>query len=231
MARRARSVERTGLRGGDEALGRLTDLLDRMWREPTRTREHFKAPQFNGKGEVNLFINQFRDVARANEWSDGATVLHLREALKDIATDCGKAENAEAIFGALRARFGMSVREARTKLAVLKRDYKITLQEHASEVEKLVGIAYEDLPPRHREQMALDTFHSSLGNAYLQRHLLAIPTPNLEMAVRAGNDYLQIKPTGPVPTIRAVDGEPEDRRTSDTGGTDNRRTHWTLSQK
>ena len=36
------------------------------------------------------------------------------------------------------------------------------------------------------------------------------PTPNLEMAVRAGNDYLQIKPTGPMPTIRAVDGEPED---------------------
>ena len=137
-------------------------------------------------------------------------MLHLREVLKDTATDCGKAENVEAIIGALRARFGMSVREARTKLAVLKRDYKITLQEHASEVERLVGIAYEDLPPRHREQMALDTFHSSLGNAYLQRHLLAVPTPNLEMAVRAGNDYLQIKPTGPGPAIRTVDGEPEE---------------------
>ena len=208
MARRARSAERLGTIG-DATLGCLMDILDRMWREPVRPRDHFKAPHFDGTGEVNLFIRQFTDVARANEWGDAARVLHLREVLKDTATDCGKAENVEAIFGALRARFGMSVREARAKLAILKRDYKITLQEHASDVERLVGIAYEDLPVLHREQMTLDTFHSTLGNAYLQRHLLAVPMPNLETAVRAGNDYLQIKPTGPGPAVRVIDGEHE----------------------
>jgi ATP-dependent Clp protease ATP-binding subunit ClpA len=58
--------------------------------------------------------------------------------------------------------------------------------------------------------MALETFSNTLGNAYLQRHLLAIQATTLEQAVRAGNEFVQIKPpTMPGSAIRTID-EPEE---------------------
>ena len=61
------------------------------------------------------------------------------------------------------------------------------------EVERLVSLAYGDLPEVHRNGMALETFSSTLGNAYLQRHLLAVQAGTLGEAVRAGNEFLQIR--------------------------------------
>ena len=55
-------------------------------------------------------------------------------------------------------------------------------------------IAYPEVPVEVRRTMAVDTFSSTIGNGYLQRHLLAVETPSLEAAVRAGNEYLQIQP-------------------------------------
>ena len=55
--------------------------------------------------------------------------------------------------------------------------------------------------------MAVDTFCGSLENAYLQIHLLAIPTLTLEAAVRAGNEFLQLQPNMVGPGIQAVQSE------------------------
>ena len=64
---------------------------------------------------------------------------------------------------------------------------------------KLVGLAYADLPRYHQEEMTLDLFCSSLCNAYLQRHLLAI---------KPGSEYLHIKPGSTFGTnVRQVDEE------------------------
>ena len=92
----------------------------------------------------------------------------------------------------------MSPREARSRLSGLRKEYKVILQEHATEVDRLVTIAYEELPHHHQAGMALEIFCSTLGNAYLQRHLLAVDTPTLTDAIRAGNEYLQI-PAHPRP--------------------------------
>ena len=56
-----------------------------------------------------------------------------------------------------------------------------------------MNLAYEELPAYHRARMMLDTFSSTLGNAYLQQHLLAINADTLEAAVRAGSEFLQIR--------------------------------------
>ena len=73
-------------------------------------------------------------------------MLHLRDSLRESAEDCGRAATVQAIYAALRARFGLSPREARSRLGVLRKDSRTSLQEHASEVERLVNIAYGDLP-------------------------------------------------------------------------------------
>lgn len=212
---RARSMER--IRGATQenaVLGRLTDVLERMWQDPRpRVGDTFKAPSYDGQGNVEYFIRQFGEVAAANRWQEAAQLLHLREALKDTARDCGQAGTVAAIYMTLRARFGITEREARSRLATLKKEYRTTLQEHAMEVERLVDLAYPALPEDHRASMAVDVFCGTLGNAYLQRHLLAVETPTLGDAVRAGNEYLQIRPTqdkgGSGAAIRCMDDTEE----------------------
>jgi hypothetical protein len=199
-----------------DLLGRLTTALERMSLGQERQVTQFKTPTFDGQGDVELFIQQFLEVSVANRWEETATLLHLRETLKEGARDCGRPRTLEGIFVALRARYGFSPREARARLGALKRDQQTTLQEHASEVQRLVGIAYPDLPLPHQVDMIIDTFCSTIGNAYLQRHLLAVPTRTLEEAVQAGNEFLQIKLYPARASVRTVedtgeggDAEPE----------------------
>lgn len=172
----------------------LASLLGRLLADsrPVR-RQEFKAPEFSGTGDLNYFWKRFQEVALANEWGREATILHLRASLKDSAQECGKGDTIEEIKAALQARFGLSVREARAKLSALKRSYQTTLAEHAAEVEKLVNVAYEDIPVQPRKRLALDAFQNSLGDTYLQRHLLAVNADTLEAAVQAGAEYLLIK--------------------------------------
>ena len=128
-------------------------------------------------------------------------------------------------FAALRS----SPREARARLGTLKREFKVTLQEHAAEVQRLVGIAYGDLNEAHRTRMALESFSNTLNNSYLQRHLLAVQPGTIADAVRAGNEYLQVRTasqggdcrgTGGA-AVRMVDEEDQvDRIQAGSGSTD-----------
>ena len=153
--RRARSADPPG--HPDDVLHRLADVLQTALANPVRQarveREKFRPPVFDGTGDVNFFIRQFEDVTTANEWEEGAARIHLRAALTDTATACGQAETLEGIFNALRARFGMTSREAKASLITLRRDSKTSLQEHAEQVEKLVNIAYADFPRQHRDDI------------------------------------------------------------------------------
>ena len=158
--------------------------------------ENFKAPEFNGTGSVEVFIRQFLDVAEANTWGERATVLHLRRALKEEARDCAGASNTMAeIFTALRARYGISPREARVRINSTRKENNVPLQTHANTMRELVGIAYPGMPEEVHEQMALDQFVNTLNNPRLQEHLLAIRPDSLTEAVTAGNEFLQVRQT------------------------------------
>ena len=123
-----------------------------------------------------------------------AALLHFRDSLKESAKDWCRAAHVQADYVALKARFGLSLREARSHLSNLREDFCTSLQEHVAEVERLVNIAYGDLPQEHRTEMRLVTFCNTLGYLPLQRHLLAFPTHTLKDTVRVGNEYLQIRP-------------------------------------
>ena len=176
----------------DRLLGLVGRLLETQGRSQTNQRE-FKSPEYDGKSDVEFFIRQFVEVSDANGWRPRAELLHLRASLKEGAQECGKAADARGIFEALRARYGTSPREARNKLLNLKKEYKVSLQEHASEVEGLVELAFGDLPERTRRELTLEAFCNSLNHTYLQRHLLAMQPENLADAVRSGNEFLQVR--------------------------------------
>ena len=112
------------------------------------------------------------------------------------------------MFRAHRFRYGISKREARTRLAHLKRDTKLSLRDYTTIVRKLVEALFGDLPQDHREEMVLELFCSSINNPYLQRQLLAIKPQNLGEAEETDTEYLQIQPSYNSRTrIRQMDAE------------------------
>ena len=88
--------------------------------------------------------------------------------MKLEARDCGKANGIAGIFAALRSCSGLTNRKARAKLTTLRKICQTSLQAHTAEVDWLVKVAYADLPEQHISGMTLDTFCSTVDNAYLQ---------------------------------------------------------------
>lgn len=188
MATRARSADR----GPTPAEARMEQLAEAMQALINRPRP-FKPPTFDGHGDVEFFIQQFLEVSQANRWTPVAALLHLRESLQGETKECGKSADVASVCGSLRARYGMTVREARTLLTNLRKDQRTTLHDHATTVRRLVSVAYADLPQRNQEDMRMDRFLTTLGHAPLQRHMLAVNPLTLDEAVRTGNDFLQIR--------------------------------------
>ena len=126
----------------------------------------------------------------------------------------------EAIFAALRSHYGLSPKEARSKLSTLKKEQHGSLHDHAAEIKRLARRAYQELPEATRSELTLDTFCSSLGNASLQRHLLAIRPQALPEAVQCGNEYRRVKAEQAQPNltkIRAIENiEPTETQVAAT---------------
>lgn len=189
--------------GGDDGMARLADLLHNMMRD--RPENRFRAPEFDGTQDVELFIRQFQDVAAANNWDAQATLLHLRKALVNRANDCGDGVDAAAIFAALRLRFGITPRQARDKLRYLAKDGRQSWHEFGATVERLINIAYPDLPAANRAELALDNFGRGIDNRALQRHLLAVPPANIPAAVRIAEEFMQVAGSSVKQRLNAVD--------------------------
>ena len=62
-------------------------LMERQGREPGPAMPVFKASQFDSEGDIEYYIQQFMDVATANQWTEPAQLLYLRESLKEGARD------------------------------------------------------------------------------------------------------------------------------------------------
>ena len=120
----------------------------------------------------------------------------------------GSYDTLEEVLEAFHFKYELTVQEARTRLTNLRRDTKLSLTDHATEVKRLVEEAYTDLPRKHRQEMTLDLFCNSLNHACLQRHLLAMKPQSLTEAVQVRNKYLQIRSnTNPGAMIRQVEEE------------------------
>lgn len=155
-------------------------------------RNRFKPPTYDGTTDVELFIRQFTDVQAANEWNDAATLLHLRSSLVDDAVDCGSADTTPAILASLRARFGLTDRQARDRLSTLQRKPSQSLQALGLEAERLVTLAYPNVAANIRVTLSIDAFTRALDDKSLKRHLLVAQANTMADTVRRAEEYLQI---------------------------------------
>ena len=81
-------------------------LVDRQDQEPGPATPTFKAPQFDAKGDIEYYTQQFLDVAAADQWTEPAQLLYVRESLREGARDCKNALTVAGVFTNLRARYG-----------------------------------------------------------------------------------------------------------------------------
>ena len=177
-------------------------------------RYHLRAPIFSGEEDVEQFITEFSDVAAICRWPARVTLIQLRLCLTGPAKPYGIGQTVDDICEALRARFGLTARDARVQLQSLRRNPKTNLREHATVVERLAQVAYGDLPADSRQSLALDAFLQSINNLGLKQHLLVAEVETMERALRLGNAYFQADSTcRPGATVQQV-GADDDVSTS-----------------
>lgn len=159
---------------------------------PLRERVRFKVPNFDGKGDVELFIDQLDQLIQAQEWDEATAVLKAREGLTGNARNCGRHATWPEIAESLRLHYGMTAMEASAKLSSYRHASNQSLAEYGFEVQRLVEIAYADTPAEPRTRLAMERFRLGLTDTGLQGHLLARQPGTLEDMIRAGSEYLQV---------------------------------------
>ena len=182
-----------------EALLALTQALKLTH---TGARTEVRPPSFNGEGDLTLFLKQFDDVADANQWTLVQRTLHLRSQLSGDAQACGHGDNYQEIIEDLHARFGVTKRQARDRLAALKMRAGQSIHSQAAEVSRLVTVAFPTLADADRRAMALEYFTRAWESKTVQRHLLAVAPTTLKGAVQAMEEYLAV--SGSEQTLRAM---------------------------
>jgi hypothetical protein len=174
----------------------MEDLIERL-SHINKPRYKFKPPKYSGETDIELFIDHFTNVARANRWSEEDTALHLRSSLEGRAAECGQSSNPEEIFENLRARYGFTAKQARTKLGQVQKKTKQTYQELGSEITRLVKIAYPHQGCVFQVETSLEIFCRALNHKTLQQHLLARPHETMADAIRICNEFVQIESAKP----------------------------------
>ena len=172
----------------------------------TSNRTEIRPPSFSGEGDLTLFLKQFEGVADANGWTPKQHPLHIRSQLTGDAQGCGHGDSYCEIVDDLHARFGVSKRQARDRLAVLKMKTSQSIYSLAAEVTRLLEVVFRTLADADRRAMALEYFTRAWESKKMQRHLLAVAPTTLKEAVQAIEEYLAV--SGSETTLRAMPVEP-----------------------
>jgi len=127
-------------------------------------RYHLRNPIFSGEEDVEQFITEFSDVAAICRYPPRVSLIQLRLCLTGPAKPYGIGQDVDDILEALRARYGLTARDARAQLQGLRRNPKTNLREHATVVERMAQVAYGDLSADSRKSLTLDAFLQAIKN-------------------------------------------------------------------
>ena len=174
-----------------EDADRLANAFQQAFRQLNGQRDQFKSPKFDGSEDVEMFIQKYTDVAQANNWDPRVAHLNLRLSLEKQAQECARGETVEAIFVNLRARFGLTERQARDKLTTMRKEPGQKFHSLGVEILKLTRIAYPDMGGAHIEVIAMESVRRCIENKHLIRHLMTLNVNNVADLCRACDDYIQ----------------------------------------
>lgn len=160
-------------------------------------RSHLKLGKFDGSTRVELFIQQFRDVAELNGWEGQERLLHLRNALTGDAADAVSAENEAELLLSLRTRFRKTRTAAKQTLKRLRYRSGDSVHSLGAKIWDLVTLIHPGQDQAQQYEVALDTLIDTIGHRGLGRHLQQQPPANWSTALHESHEYLNfMKPEG-----------------------------------
>ncbi|GFV22534.1 gag-Pol polyprotein [Trichonephila clavipes] len=125
-----------------------------------------KLSTYDGKSSWQVYKTQFSIVADANQWDSQTKACQLAASLRADAADIlqtlpeTQRLDFDALVNALELRFGEKCVKDYSRLQLKSRQQKVseTLQELATDVERLSHLAFSDCPTEVREVLALQHF-------------------------------------------------------------------------
>ncbi|KFM56688.1 Retrovirus-related Pol polyprotein from transposon 412, partial [Stegodyphus mimosarum] len=157
---------------------------------PMSVRPSLKLSTY-GKTSWQVYKTQFSIVAEANGWDSQAKACHLAASLRADAADIlqtlpeSKRLDFEALSGALELRFGEKCLKDYSRLQLKSRQQKPTetLQELATDVERLSHLAFSECPTETREILSLQYFIDGIRDPEIQKALRMADVKDLKSAL------------------------------------------------
>ncbi|GFT03909.1 retrovirus-related Pol polyprotein from transposon 412 [Trichonephila clavipes] len=149
-----------------------------------------KLSTYDGKSSWQVYKTQFSIVADANQWDSQTKACQLAASLRADAADIlqtlpeTQRLDFDALVNALELRFGEKC-EGLQQTQLKSRQQKVseTLQELATDVERLSHLAFSDCPTEVREVLALQHFIDGVRDPEIQKALRMADLKDLKGAL------------------------------------------------
>ncbi|GFV73831.1 uncharacterized protein TNCV_3540071 [Trichonephila clavipes] len=150
-----------------------------------------KLSTYDGKTYWEVYKTQFCIISEANGWNEGVKACQLAASLRGEAAEVLQTLpdierlNLNSLYNALDLRFGQRYSKEYARLQIKTR-LQITgesLQEYASEVERLANLAFSDLPATVREAISLQYFVDGLKDGEIQKAVRMADVQDLKSAL------------------------------------------------
>ncbi|GFY16361.1 retrovirus-related Pol polyprotein from transposon 412 [Trichonephila clavipes] len=150
-----------------------------------------KLSTYDGKFSWQVYKTQFSIVADANQWDSQTKACQLAASLRADAADIlqtlpeTQRLDFDALVNALELRFGEKCVKDYSRLQLKSRQQKVseTLQELATDVERLSHLAFSDCPTEVREVLALQHFIDGVRDPEIQKALRMADLKDLKGAL------------------------------------------------
>ncbi|GFT30173.1 retrovirus-related Pol polyprotein from transposon 412 [Trichonephila clavipes] len=150
-----------------------------------------KLSTYDGKSSWQVYKTQFSIVADVNQWDSQTKACQLAASLRADAADIlqtlpeTQRLDFDALVNALELRFGEKCVKDYSRLQLKSRQQKVseTLQELATDVERLSHLAFSDCPTEVREVLALQHFIDGVRDPEIQKALRMADLKDLKGAL------------------------------------------------
>ncbi|GFW72432.1 hypothetical protein TNCV_3796601 [Trichonephila clavipes] len=150
-----------------------------------------KLSTYDGKSSWQVYKTQFSIVADANQWDSQTKACQLAASLRADAADIlqtlpeTQRLDFDALVNALELRFGEKCVKDYSRLQLKSQQQKVseTLQELATDVERLSHLAFSDCPTEVREVLALQHFIDGVRDPEIQKALRMADLKDLKGAL------------------------------------------------
>ncbi|GFW68337.1 uncharacterized protein TNCV_2263271 [Trichonephila clavipes] len=150
-----------------------------------------KLSTYEGKTNWEVYKTQFSIISEANGWTEGVKACQLAASLRGEAAEIlqtlpdTERLNLNSLYNALDLRFGQKYSKDYAHLQMKTRLQKTgeSLQEYASEVERLTNLAFSDHPATVRETISLQYFMDGLKDGEIQKAVRIADVQDLKSAL------------------------------------------------